>query len=339
MLISVIVTVYNIENYIARCIQSIQNQTYKELEIILVDDGSTDKSGEICDSYAKQDARIKVIHKKNSGPGGARNAGLNIAAGDYLTFVDGDDWIDNSMYEVLLGLISKHSADLAVCRYRCIYENGQKDASTDQIILYEKPYEILVQYLKEEESILIQQAVWNKLYRRSLLNQVRFEENKWYEDILFTTSVLTNTKKAVYCDQALYNYVCIRTGSIMNNGVNIRLFKELIPTLLEKEKSLSLLSDIEPVSIHRYYFYKKLLELYMQIHKKENKPFIKYKRSIIRIMNERKNTYQDLCELDIARKSDLIKIKIFLFSPCLYYIVESINTRWILPYKLRKVEK
>lgn len=125
-LISIIVPVYNVEQYLDDCLISIINQTYKNLEIILIDDGSTDKSGKICDEYAKKDSRIIVIHKENGGVSSARNAGLRIAKGAYIGFVDPDDWIAEDMYEVLYSNAKKYDADVSVCKYK-IVKNRRKD--------------------------------------------------------------------------------------------------------------------------------------------------------------------------------------------------------------------
>lgn len=119
--ISVIVPIYKVENYLNRCVESIRKQTYRNLEIILVDDGSPDACGEMCDRYAQEDSRIRVIHKENGGLSDARNAGIEVATGEYIAFVDSDDWIDDKMYEVLYSTLLKYNADIAECSYRNLY--------------------------------------------------------------------------------------------------------------------------------------------------------------------------------------------------------------------------
>lgn len=130
--ISIIVPVYNIEKYIVRCIESILNQTYSNLEIILVDDGSTDSSGGICDEYAKKDDRIVVIHKVNGGLSDARNAGLKVVTGDYIGYVDGDDWIDSTMYEDMLSVMEAKDIKLSICRYKKVFTGETIDNSSHQ---------------------------------------------------------------------------------------------------------------------------------------------------------------------------------------------------------------
>lgn len=269
MLISVIVAVYNIEEYIARCIESIQKQSYQELEIILVDDGSTDTSGRICEEYAAIDDRIKVIHRENGGLSAARNTGIEAACGEYIAFVDGDDWIEPSMYEVMAEQAQQYQADLVVCRYRCVYKNGCKDDSTGNVTVYRKPLEMLIQYLKEDECFLIQRTAWNKLYHRSLLGEERFPVGKWYEDAVFSAKMVGGAKCGVYVDTAFYNYVCEREGSIMNAGMTERIFTDMIPAFLDKEIFLSQFDNKEPVLIHQYYFYKRLLLYYREIYLKK----------------------------------------------------------------------
>ena len=120
-IISIIVPVYNVESYLERCINSILNQTFKNFELILVDDGSTDKSGEICDSFAGYDKRIRVIHKKNGGLSSARNVGLDVSIGKYIGFVDSDDWIDEFMYEKLYRNMIKTKSDIVICNFSRVY--------------------------------------------------------------------------------------------------------------------------------------------------------------------------------------------------------------------------
>lgn len=340
MLISVIVAVYNIEPYIARCIESIQKQSHSELEIILVDDGSTDRSGIICDEYASKDSRIHVIHRKNGGLSAARNTGITIATGEYIAFVDGDDWIDTDMYENMAGLANEYDADLVACRYRCIYKNNIVDASSGIVKLYHKPYEMLIDYLKEEEEILIQHAAWNKLYKRSLLQNERFPEGKWYEDVVFSAKILSGIVRGVYVDSAFYNYVCQREDSIMSAGLTERIFTDLIPAYLEKETFLKDLDIILPLRIHQFYLYKRLLNLYLELGEGPNRKFRHHRRMIRHILKERKETISEVYEIDIAKRTEKIKLQIFLASPVLFCIVMFINNRFVLPVRLkRKREK
>lgn len=214
-LISVIVPVYNVEKYLNKCIESIANQTYKNLEIILVDDGSTDSSGAICDQWAKKDDRIKVIHKENGGLSDARNKGLYIASGNYIGFVDSDDWIDYEMYEKLLSLSKSYNADISSCGVLKIWDNNETRKLTKdnglQVLNNIESMEALI-----ESSYLIQ-TVWNKLYKRRILNGLEFPYGLIHEDEFWTWKAISHSSKTVTTDEPLYYYFQHKE-SIMGNG-------------------------------------------------------------------------------------------------------------------------
>ena len=184
-LISVVVAVYNIEAYVERCVRSLMAQTYGRLEILLVDDGSTDGSGALCDALAKEDSRIRVLHKENGGLSDARNAGVKIASGSLIAFVDGDDWVEPGMYADLYACIRDFDAPIAVCRYRQIYLKKTIDGSTSKAVVLEGS-EALEQFIAENDAVPLRNAAWNKLYRRELMGELRFPEGKLYEDIVYT---------------------------------------------------------------------------------------------------------------------------------------------------------
>ncbi len=217
--ISVIVPVYNVEQYLDKCVQSIVTQTYKNLEIILVDDGSTDNSGAICDEWAKKDSRIVVIHKENGGLSDARNAGVLAASGEYIGFIDSDDYIEPVMYEKLYSLISVNDADMALCGVQRKNENGETFSpfSTRQIgkfqgeeifntVDFNNPYYIIA---------------WNKLYKRNLVLKIQFPKGRLHEDEFTAHRFYGECKKIVCCDTPLYHYLK-RMGSIMRNGYSVK---------------------------------------------------------------------------------------------------------------------
>lgn len=205
--ISVIVPVYNVEKYLYRCIESILNQTYKNLEIILIDDGSPDKCGEICDSYAQKDDRIKVIHKKNGGLSSARNAGLEMATGDYFSFVDSDDWIEKDIYEHCIDLIENKNCQIV--DFECLFTNVTlKKENPNKNFNYEviEGKEILRDYLLRGQNQKAPFTVWRKLYKRDLFNVIRFPEGKINEDIATNYRVLMSCKRLIHTDKVGYYY-------------------------------------------------------------------------------------------------------------------------------------
>lgn len=223
-LISVIVPVYNVEKYLHKCINSIINQTYKNLEIILIDDGSTDNSGKICDEYALKDNRIKVIHKENGGLSSARNAGLDICSGDYIGFVDSDDYIAEDMYEYLYVNFKKNNADVAMCNFYNVFENRiEKSFSINDFDLSEQETMLSIN-LKYAYNAFI--AVWNKLYKKTIIKSIRFPLNKCSEDSAILIDWILKTKKMSYTSNASYYYVR-RVNSLSNRKIDEHLFDEV----------------------------------------------------------------------------------------------------------------
>ncbi|MCU5701902.1 glycosyltransferase, partial [Bacillus cereus] len=209
MLISLIIPVYNAEKFLPRCLDSVKNQTYNDLEIILVNDGSTDYSGLICDEYAQKDKRFTVIHKENGGVSSARNIGLDVASGKYIGFVDPDDWIETNMFENLYHLIEKNKADIVACGY--IRE------TVDGIIL-NKNIESDVKILNKEEALNtilnpngFRGFLWNKLFSVDVLNKdfkMYFDENIHFcEDLLFCCQAVSNSRNIVYDSTPYYHYI------------------------------------------------------------------------------------------------------------------------------------
>lgn len=206
--ISVIVPVYNAEKYIDRCVKSIINQTFSDFELILVDDGSPDNSGALCDEWSKKDSRIKVIHQRNVGAGAARNVGLAIAKGDYINFVDSDDWIDPSMYEILYNLILKTSATIAMTGMisKSRYEQSIRIDATKIHYIIKDTKEMLKRFFRvngEDSSII---SVCGRLINRKILQNFRFVEGTISEDVSAAFFLCINSPKTVVIDSPMYNY-------------------------------------------------------------------------------------------------------------------------------------
>ena len=252
-LVSVIVPVYNVEPYLRRCIDSLINQTLQDIEIILVDDGSTDGSGQICNEYAAKDARIRVVHQENAGLSEARNTGIDCARANYLMFVDSDDWVEPEFCELPLTIGKEQQADLVMFQFRRI-QNGKEK---------KRRYYYIDEGIKTQAEAfdLIQGAVgmaaWNKLYHRDLYRINRYPKGKNYEDSFLTPILVHEAKRIVYTPTALYNYEK-RTGSITTDlsaknaqdqydakTLSAQLLEEWgYPSLSEKYLQINLLSFV-----------------------------------------------------------------------------------------------
>jgi glycosyltransferase involved in cell wall biosynthesis len=201
--ISIIVPVYNVEKYIHECINSILQQSFTDIEVILVDDGSTDSSGRICDEYALKDERIKVIHKKNGGLSSARNAGIDAAIGEYIGFVDSDDWIDREMYQQLYANMLRYHAQISACRlYMMNIDDDFPDVSNGEEMVFSKTEAM-------EELISNQKLTFsscNKLFSRVLFQQLRYREGIILEDMDLSYKLVNNAQKIVYTTKPLYFY-------------------------------------------------------------------------------------------------------------------------------------
>lgn len=207
--ISVIIPIYNVANYLPKCIESVINQTYKNLEIILMDDGSPDNCPKICDEYAQTDSRIKVVHKPNGGLSDARNAGLDIATGEYIGFIDSDDYIDEHMYEEMLSAIENADADLCICGYDRVNDDGEIRSSAhfkNAVLSQNDAFEMLVQ---GNVYFIIS---CNKLYKREIFDKLRFEVEKTHEDEFIMHHVYGECNKIVTLEKSYYYYLVRETS-------------------------------------------------------------------------------------------------------------------------------
>lgn len=331
--ISVAVAVYNSDAFLDRSIRSVLNQTYRNLEVILVDDGSTDRCPQICDRYAAADPRVKVIHKKNGGLYTSRNAGIECATGTYLTFLDGDDWLDPEMYECMLSAMREQDAQLAVCRYKWVYQDGTVDRSTDRAAVMEGQ-ELLAKYLEEDEAWQIQNAAWNKLYKRSILGDLRFPA-RWYEDMLYTPQLLAKPERSVYLDHAWHNYICDRSGSIMNRGVNPRIFSDLIPNLYDRSVYLRQIGREDLALLQDYFLYKKLLLFYTEVVRSRDPQRAEHLAWLEEKLREGEERYPAIFSIPQANPNVYRKMKLFLRSPGLYNAVMRLDDSFLIPLKVR----
>ena len=222
--ISIIVPVYNVEKYLKKCIESILNQVFTEFELILVDDGSTDNSGKICDEYAKKDSRIIVIHKNNGGISSARNNGLDIARGKYIGFVDSDDFIHPMMYKILYREIENNNASVVICKEEKVYSDNFEYKKVDKYNLQYYNNRDIIEILYEKRETYV--FAWNKLYDRELFSDLRYKEGMIYEDEHLTPKILYYSKNIIFIEKELYFYRQ-RENSTVNSKFSRKKFDKV----------------------------------------------------------------------------------------------------------------
>ena len=217
--ISVIVPVYKVEPYLDRCVQSIVTQSHKNLEIILVDDGSPDNCPAMCDAWAEKNSRIRVIHKENGGLSDARNVGMAAATGKYIAFVDSDDWIAPEMFERLVKALQIDGSDIAACTVEMVWE----DDSPSQLLTVQMNRSLDQQEAQKAllEESLLKQPVWYKIYRRDTVKDIAFEVGKYHEDVYWSYQAIGNANRVSLIDYIGYYYFQ-RAGSIMGEGYSLR---------------------------------------------------------------------------------------------------------------------
>ena len=217
--ISIIVPVYKVEQYLNRCMESLVNQTYKNIEIILVDDGSPDNCPQLCEDYAKQDSRIKVIHKENGGLSDARNVALDNITGEYVTFVDSDDWVETDFIETLYTNARREKADISIIGYTLVWDNGGKKRITQDDEYYVFDTETAIRELLKQRKFSC--MVCQKLYKKKIFDAVRFPVGKLYEDVAVSLPTFLMAEKVVVSGKSRYNYYQ-RSDSIVNSKFDKR---------------------------------------------------------------------------------------------------------------------
>lgn len=310
--ISIIVPVYQVEKYIRQCIDSILAQTFTDFELILVDDGSKDNSGKICDEYAERDKRIRVFHKENGGLSDARNIGLDNASGNYFMFVDSDDYISPDMTECLYKKIHKENADIAVCNYRYVFENGEKDFSTENKAEVLSGKEIFYNR-KNERNYGFWTVAWNKLYKAEAFKNLRFRFGKYHEDEFWANDIYRPDIRVVTVSESLY-YYRQREDSIMGNK-NIRkcfdiieAFEERINIYLKEEEYSAQAYKVLIYSLEYLNESQKLIKS-----KQEKEEFIDKEQKIKNIIKKLKKR-----KLPKMQKVSLVIIGI---NPCLVFSI------------------
>lgn len=294
-LISVIVPIYNVEDYLDRCVDSIINQTYKNLEIILVDDGSPDNCPKMCDDYAKKDSRIKVVHKKNGGLSDARNAGMKVATGEYVSFIDSDDYISLDFYETLLQTIVDNDSDIVECSVVKFYEDNNFDEYSDDLKVTNYDTLYALDGLINENPF--KQHVWNKLYKSSVALDIPYAVGKLNEDEFWTYQVFGKAKKVTRINKTMYYYFQ-RGSSIMGNGYNIKRLDALEGKMNRQayiEKNFSTLATKAKVDLYGscIFAYQSVLKFMSGKDKKKAGRIIKDYKNKCKLTNDEINSVDD----------------------------------------------
>lgn len=236
-LISVIVPIYKVEKYLDRCVESIVNQTYKNIEIILVDDGSTDSCPQMCDKWAAKDNRIKVIHKKNEGAGKARNIGLDVCNGNYVSFIDSDDYISDDYLARLYSFIDDE-IDIVECEYLIVEDNNALFSRSEPIANRCDVTDALRQSILERA---FKQVIWNKLYKKSVISNYRFPEHYKIDDEFWTYKVIANCKNLIHINSQLYAY-----RQQHNSVMHTLSIKQRIQPIIAKKERVDFISERFP---------------------------------------------------------------------------------------------
>lgn len=320
-LISIIIPVYNVEKYLDECISSVVAQTYKNLEIILVDDGSTDSSGRMCNEWKEKDSRIIVIHKPNGGLSDARNAGLKIAKGEYIGYVDSDDYISENMYEVLMGLCLENDVQLSCVRFDTLgggfstpADNGKKEVMTPQKMLTITTWPW---YFPDWYTSI---GVMHRLYKKELIEGMEFPVGKQYEDVVYGTEVIHKAGRIAMYNKSLYHYRTKREGSITakDTEYNERWLTDKLP---QEKIQMKLLSEYGYKDVLAMCRFRAAADLYKLRYRCSNEEKIKEINKEIKDMN--------VSAIEMLRYIPGFKWK----------IKTAVKTMFLGPYAKSKVEK
>lgn len=308
--VSVIVPIYNVEEYVRECIESILNQTFKDFELLLINDGSTDDSPKICKYYEKLDPRVKVINKVNGGLSDARNAGIDVAKGKYLTFIDGDDFIAKDTLETMYNSINKTDIKIAVCNMIRYYEDGETEyfyrPSKDNILLKED----------DRFKTLAQPSVCNKMFKTELFKDIRFPYKKYYEDTFVYHELVMQTNSVVLTGKDSYYYRC-RRGSILDGGYSKKYFDFIEAVYLRA-------TFLDRNNVHEYadeaylHLYSSLVNAYKNLSNREdnlnelfNVAQDRYNKSFKRIMKDKHFSINQKLRFVLLRYSPKLHCKIY----------------------------
>ena len=313
--ISVIIPMYNVEQYLEKCVTSVLEQTYENIELILVDDGSPDNCGKICDDFALRDKRIVVIHKKNGGLSSARNAGLDVATGDYIGFVDSDDWIEPTMYEKLVELLEGENCDMAECAVNLVSKDSFKlyDKQDNEIVSGIDALRRQLDFSPKTATSLPRIAVWSKLFKRDFWAGKRFPVGEIHEDYLLVTKAFYTAKKVGFVKVGLYNHLVDNPNSIINSRFSTRdLYKEKQYYFRYEYLKQNIGGELLELSKAKYYDV--LIETYWQCLENHLKEKDDYLEKIIHMKT-------DILKSVVLPRKRKYEVILICFSPNLYYLI------------------
>lgn len=319
LLVSVIVPVYNVEKELPECIDSILKQTYQNIEVILIDDGSPDGSGAICDHYQKKDSRVHVYHKENGGLSDARNYGIARCRGEYLICVDSDDVIKNTLIENQLSLAKEHHADMVVSPY-------QKFQNNNELFVSEK---IRTGYVDQKTALLrllYQDKVFHtgahcKLYKRSLFDDVQYPVGLFYEDLATTYRLILKANRIAFTTEKMYGYR-IRSGSIMRQGYSPKKMSCIIVSRQFYQEIGERYPDLKTAASSRAFSVNRAIYLQIPLDKKEERK---------QIWNEMKKYRKTVLQDENARKREKLMVIISYCGPTIFSILS-------LPYRIQQMQ-
>lgn len=318
-LISVVIPVYNVEKYLSKCIESILNQTYKKLEIILVDDGSSDLSRNICDEYCKKDIRIKVIHKENGGLSDARNVGILNATGKYICFIDSDDYIEKNMLELLYLDIKNNDSDISCCGKVCEYPTNT--------IRYNDKSDFCISNMEALRKMLLKDEIDNsacdKLFKIELFENIKFPVGRYYEDIATIYKTFMISEKISHIKNIGYHY-CMRNNSISKEKFSLKQIDALEYSKIMSEEIGKKYQELKSEAQSFYY-----LELLTTLRKmKKSYNFKEFKKEYKEIKKEFNNNFLSfLNNKDIVVYKKIMAILMFFNLSKLLELINKIITR------------
>lgn len=322
-LISVVIPAYNTEKYIEKCLDSVFNQTYSNLEVIVVNDGSTDNTKKILDDYGNKESRLKIIHKENTGVSDTRNKGLEIASGDYIGFVDSDDLIKPDFYYTLHSLIKNHNADIAHCGFELVGNDFSKVFYGTKMLYVHNTNEAIDELLTAR---LFEPSSCTKLYKRELIKEVKFDtEIKFNEDLLYNVKAFKNANKSVFLDLPMYLYF-YNTFSASRSSQNLKIQEGVLGVSL---KIIDLLNDPNLHNIKNKFYVNKLITIYKSL-LNENLQNSSLGKKVKNLLLKTSNKYLNF-RMFYLKFSLLHFTKFYLFSQIVYDTTFGKNKKWNTP--------